>query len=94
MERVKTALLKASLSRTRKVTPISTHLEDHWGDEALDLGGLGLGFLALLAGEGALDNVLAHVVLLAQIEQLTDLGGTLGAQTAGHRAISQPGDLL
>lgn len=72
----------------------TTHLQHHGGDEALDLGCLGLGFLPLLAGEGALDHVLTHIVLLAQVEQLADLGGTLGAQAAGHGAVGQPGDLL
>lgn len=71
-----------------------THLQHHGGDEALDLGSLGLGFLSLFASDGALDHILTHIVLLAQVEQLANLGGTLGAQAAGHRAVGQPGDLL
>jgi len=48
-------------------------LENDRGDEALDLGGLVLGLLALLDGQGALDDILADVVLLAQVEELPDL---------------------
>lgn len=72
----------------------TTHLQHHRGDQTLDLGCLGLGFLALLASEGALDHILAHIILLAQVEQLADLGGTLGAQAAGHGAVSQSRDIL
>ena len=34
----------------------------------------------LLEGQRPLDDVLAHVVVLGQVEQLPDLGGPLGAQ--------------
>lgn len=60
------------------------HLQHNRGDEALDLGCLCLGFLALLACQGTLDHVLAHIILLAQVEQLADLGGTLRTQAARH----------
>ena len=35
----------------------------------------------LLKGEGSLDDVLAHIVVLGQVEELPDLGGTLGPET-------------
>eukprot|EP01084_Bolivina_argentea_P195445 335279_1 len=57
-------------------------LQASGGDQPLDVGALGHG-LALLAGEGALNDKLAHVVLLGQAEQLADVGGTLGPQAAG-----------
>merc|ERR1712019_272283 len=54
--------------------PVSLALQHHGGDQALDLGGSELLLLALLQGQGALDHVLAHVVLLGQVEELPDLG--------------------
>jgi hypothetical protein len=34
----------------------------------------------LLEGQGPLDDVLANVIFLGQVEQLPDLGGPLGTQ--------------
>ena len=69
-------------------------LEHSWGHKTLDLGGLEplLG-LALLQGQGPLDHVLAHVIVLSQVEQLTDLGGTLGSEPAGDGVVGQAGNL-
>jgi len=52
---------------------VTLALKNDRGDQALDLGGLVLGLLALLDRQGALDDVLANVVLLAQVKQLPDL---------------------
>ena len=62
--------------------------------QALDLGRLGLSGLAFLGRQRSLDHVLANVVSFAQVEQLPDLGGALGAQTPGDGVVGQSGDLL
>ena len=69
-------------------------LEHNRRHEALDLGGFELGLLALLDGQGPLDDVLANVVELGQVEQLADLGGALGSQTAGNGVVGEAGDLV
>ena len=68
-------------------------LENDWGDQPLDLGGLVLGLLTLLDDQGALDNVLPDIVLLGQVEKLPDLGSALGTETSWDSAIGQAGDL-
>ena len=68
-------------------------LENDWGDQPLDLGGLVLGLLTLLDDQGALDNVLPDIVLLGQVEKLPDLGSALGTETSWDGAVGQAGDL-
>ena len=46
-----------------------------------------------LKGEWPLDDVLANIVLLGQVEQLPDLAGTLGSQPARDGVVGQSGDL-
>ena len=58
-------------------------------DQALDLGGLG--GLALTV---AADDVLGDVIFLGEAEELADLGGTLGTQTAGGGLIGEAGNFL
>jgi len=53
-----------------------------WGDQTLDLRGL-LVLLATLGGDGAANHELLDVLVLAEVEELADLGGTLGSET--HR---------
>eukprot|EP01084_Bolivina_argentea_P203129 346983_1 len=60
------------------------------GDEALDLGGLEAGLLAVLVDLTA-DNEATDVVLAAKVEELADLVGALGAEAAGHGDV---GDTL
>lgn len=61
------------------------------GDQALNLGSLAVG-LAVLALEAAPVGVdiLAHIIVLGQVEQLPDLGGSLGTPHAGLVIICQP----
>lgn len=56
---------------------------------------LGVGFstLLLLADDLTADNVFPDVVLLGQVEEPPDLGGTLGAETFGEDGVSKTGDL-
>lgn len=50
--------------------------------------------LALLIGEGARDDVLTDIIVLGQVEQLTDVVGTLRSQPAGDRIIRQSLDCV
>ena len=52
-----------------------------------------LGLLTLLDDQGALDNVLPDIILLGQVEQLPDLGSTLGTETSWNSAVGQARDL-
>merc|ERR1719215_502701 len=58
-------------------------------DETLDLGGLA----PLLVDLPAHDE-LAHIILLVQVEELADVGGTLGAQPPRAAVIGEARDLL
>jgi len=69
-------------------------LQTLWGHQTLDLGGLEVWLLAFLGGDLTLDHVLADIVGLAQVEQLADLGGTLGSQAAGLSGVGQTGDVI
>jgi len=71
---------------------MSLSLDGHGGNQSLDLGCLGSLGLALLLGELTADDVLADVVLLGQVEQLSDLGSSLGAQSSGDVLVGQIGD--
>ena len=51
------------------------------GNESLDVGGLVESLVTLL--DLAAHNVLSHVVLLAEGEHLSDVAGSLGAESAG-----------
>jgi len=70
-------------------------LQPHRSDETLDLGSLGvwLGTL-LLRDDFTPDDKLPNVILLAQVEESPDLGGTLGTETLGENVIGETWDLL
>lgn len=67
-------------------------LEHEGGDKALDLGGLP-DLLALLVFELAGDDVLPNIVLLGEVEEVADLGGTLRTEAAGDRIVGESGDI-
>lgn len=56
---------------------VALALEGQGGHEPLDLGGLAVLLAVLLLGDAVGVDVLAHVIVLAQVEQLADLGGPL-----------------
>ena len=70
------------------VADVSLSLQSEGSYQSLDLGGL-----LRLAGISA-DNELSHVVLLRQVEQLSDLVGSLGTQSARLDLVGQTGDVL
>lgn len=73
---------------------VPSSLQPHGGDQSLDLGGLGvrLGSL-LLGGDLSSDDELSDIVLLGQVEELSDLGGSLGTQSSGQDGVGESGDL-
>jgi len=87
-------LLRLDLSALERVE-VAAALEAEGGDEALDLGsfGVGLSTLLLLADNLTADNILPDIVLLGQVEEPPDLGGTLGAETLGEDGVGKTGDL-
>lgn len=64
--------------------PSPLPLQCEGSDKALNLGSLavGLAILALKAAPVGVD-ILAHIIVLGQVEQLPDLGGSLGTTHAG-----------
>lgn len=58
------------------------------GDESLDLRGLNSGLLAFLLDLSS-DNVKSDVVILLQVEELSDVVGSLGTKSSGLLVISQ-----
>merc|ERR1712105_319230 len=73
--------------------PVPLPLEHHGGDETLHLGRSKLLLLSVLQGKGPLNDILANVILLGQLENFLDLAGTLGSQPARDGVIGQSGDL-
>merc|ERR1719220_1451435 len=73
--------------------PVPLPLEHHRGDQALHLGRSKLLLLSILKGKGPLNDILADIVLLGQVEKLPDLASTLGSQPASDRVVGQSGDL-
>jgi len=64
-------------------------------DETLNLGRLELRLrLALLELKWLAHDILAHVVLLAQVEELANMVGTLGTTNARHNAVGETINLL
>lgn len=71
----------------------SLALKHNRGDEALDLGSLGVRLATFLLN-GTADNSLGNIVFLGKVEELADVAGTLGTKTAGLGDISQTRELL
>ena len=69
-------------------------LDEGWSDQTLDSRSLGLGLLALLGGQWSSHNILADIVLLRQVEELSDFVGSLGTETSGNGDIGQTFDFL
>jgi hypothetical protein len=61
--------------------------------QTLNLGGLAAGD-TLLAGKVTVDDILADIVVLGQVEKLANVVGTLGTQTTGDGLVRQTLDSL
>lgn len=44
--------------------------------------------------QGSPHNILPNIILLGQVEELTDLAGPLGTKAARDSAVGQPGNVL
>jgi hypothetical protein len=76
-------------------TEVTAALETDGSNETLDFGSLGVGLgIGLLRDDLTADNILANIVLLAQVEELADLGGTLRAQSLGEDVVGQTRDVV
>lgn len=65
------------------------------GNETLDLWSLGVGLLIwVLWLNLTADNVLANIILLAQVEELSDLGGSLWSQSLWERDVGQARNIV
>merc|ERR1712000_349850 len=63
--------------------------------QALGLGSLGVGGLALALGlDLTADDVLADIVILGEAEDPADLGRTLGAEALGVHDVGEAGNVL
>jgi hypothetical protein len=70
-------------------------LENNRRNETLNLGCLRLELLSLLlGGDFTTNNVLADIILLAQVKELSDLGGALRAKTTGNGRIGETWESL
>lgn len=68
-------------------------LQGEGSDQALDLRRLAVLLAVLLFHSPVGVDVFAHIVVLAQVEQLADLGRTLGATHARLVCVCEPRDL-
>merc|ERR1711970_286337 len=72
-------------------------LQPLWGNQALDLRSLGLWLGCLLSFFGwklPPDYILGKIIVLGQIEQLSDLAGSFGSQSTRNNSISQPRNVI
>ena len=68
-------------------------LQGQGGDQALDLGRFAVLLAILLLHSPVCVDVLPHIIILAEVEELADLGCPLGAALAWLLCVCQPGDL-
>jgi len=88
-------LLLAVEPATVEGTEAAAALQADRSDESLNFGRLGVGFgiLLLRALDLPSDNILSYIVILAQVEELSDLGCTFGTESFGEDVVRQSRDL-
>jgi len=70
-------------------------LQTNGGDEALDFRGFGVFLLVwILRSDRPSNNILPHIVILAQIEEFPDMVSPLGTQPLRQHNVRQSGDTL
>lgn len=90
---VSSSLLGSSNLSLLNSEAMTLALECDGRDKTLDLGGLPLAQATfLLGGNLTVDDKLADVVLLGEVEELADLAGTLRSEAAGDGRVGEPGD--
>ena len=73
---------------------MNPNLENNRSNQALNPGGAIFLLLSFLQWKWSLDDILPHIILLRKIEQLPDLGSSLGSQAFWNCHISQSRDFL
>jgi hypothetical protein len=66
---------------------VSLALESLGSNKTLDLGSLGVGLITL--DNLTADNKLANIILLGEVEEFSNVVGTLGAESLGNRGVGQ-----
>jgi len=75
------------------LAPLS--LESDWSDESLDLGGLGSALGVLLGGlQLSSDDKVSDIILLVEVEELSDLVGSLGSQSSVDDGVGEAGNVV
>jgi hypothetical protein len=70
-----------------KGSEVSLALKSLRGNQTLDLGGFGVGLVAL--GDLTSDNKLTDIILLGQAKELSDVTGSLGSKSLGGRHVGE-----
>ena len=81
-------------SPSLKSKPVSLPLQHDWSHQSLDLGGLVFLLLAFLQGQRSLDHILTDIIVLLQVEELSDLACSLGSQPPGDGVVGKSGNLV
>jgi hypothetical protein len=72
----------------------SLSLNSDSGDQSLDLGGLGSGFLLVVGSQVSSDNEFGNVIFPVQVEKLSDLGSSFGTQSfVSDGIVGQTGNI-
>jgi len=73
----------------------SLSLKSHWRNKSLDLWRLGARLGVLLVGlQLSSDDKVSHIVLLVQVEELSDLVGSLWSESSVDNGVGQAGDVV
>lgn len=82
------------MSSGRRDIPLSLMNKGKVSDESLNLGGLADLLSVLLVF--TVNDVLADIILLGEVEELADVGGSLGTKTAGlsRGGVGKSGNIL
>lgn len=72
----------------------SLSLNSDGGDQSLDLGGLGSGFVLVVGSQISSDDKLGDIVFLVQVEKLSDFGSSFGTQSfVGNGVVGKTWDV-
>jgi len=73
----------------------SFSLKSDWGDESLDLWGLGSGFRVLFVSfQFSSDNERSDIVFLFEVEELSDFVSSFWSQSSVNNGVGQTGDVV
>merc|ERR1711963_851466 len=73
----------------------SFSLKSDWGDQSLDLWGLGSGFrVFLVGGKLSSDDKVSDIVFLFEVEQLSDFVGSFWSQSSINNGVGQTSNIV